>query len=122
MKIRNACKRDMKYIISLFDKYEFNLDVKHLKRLIVSVDEEDKIIGVLYLNTVLECSFLANENLSKRSRIVALKLLVSQGIKEVKRLDFDGTHAFANEKIAKILKKHFNFQTGKGENLFLFVE
>jgi len=122
MRIRSACARDMKCIIDLFKKHDFKLDTKHLERLIVYVDKKDKILGILMLNTVLECSFITDEALPKKSRILALKALVAQGKKEVKTLHFDLVHAFSNDKIEKILMKHFKFVEGKGKNLIYFVE
>lgn len=122
IRLRSACKRDISYIDGLFVKNGFKLDTDHLERLIVSVDDEDKILGILYLNTVLEASFITDEDLPKRSRIRSLSLLVEQGKREVKAIGYDLVHAFANDKTEGILVKHFGFEAGKGVNLILFVE
>jgi hypothetical protein len=89
--------------------------------ILVVEDENEVPVAIMSLNTVLECCFLTAKGATKRNRIEALKLLVENGKREVKTLGYDGTHAFANDKIANILKKHFQFVPAKGENLFLFV-
>lgn len=122
IRLRNACQRDVQYIHELFDKYDFKIDPKHLERLIVTEEGNGNITGVLYLNSVLECSFITDERLSRRSRCNSLNLLVAQGKREVKAIGYDLVHAFSNEKLESILKKHFGFTTGKGTNLILFVE
>lgn len=123
MRIRAALNRDIGQIDKLFTDSGFKLDIKHLERLIVAEDDNGKIAGVLYLNTVLECTFLTDEKgVSRKKRVNSLKLLVEQGKKEVKAIGFDLVHAFANEKIAPILEKHFGFEQGKGKNLILFTE
>lgn len=119
--LRNACKRDASHIQELFDRNGFKLDLDHLERLIVT-EENDKVTGILYLNTVLEASFITDEDLPKRSRIRSLSLLVEQGKREVKAIGYDLVHAFANDKTESILVKHFGFEPGKGVNLILFVE
>lgn len=121
MIIRRAVKRDLEFISNLYDFYDFKLEPKHLQSLAVS-EVDNEIVAVMSLNTVLECCFLTGENASRKSKIQALKRLVEVGISETQRLGYDGVHAFANDKIASILKKHFEFKPGKGENLFLFVE
>jgi len=120
-RLRNACQRDIQYIQRLFEAYDFKLDPKHLERLMVT-EENERITGVLYLNTVLECSFLTDDSLPRTVRGRSLNLLVDQGKKEVKAIGYDLVHAFSNERLEGILKKHFGFQPGKGTNLVLFVE
>lgn len=122
IRLRNACQRDLKYVQELFDKYNYKIDPEHMERLILTEAEDGQITGILYLNTVLECSFLTDEGLSQRSRAESLILLVEQGKKEVKSIGYDLVHAFSNERLEGILKKHFGFTTGKGTNLVLFVE
>lgn len=122
MRLRGARKADTEFIAKLYDEYDFKLDPSHLQIMIVAEDDNGSPIAVMSLNTVIECSFLTIKESRKRDKIEALKRLVEQGMSEVKTLGYDGTHAFANEKIAPTLKKHFGFVTAKGENLFLFVE
>ena len=121
MIIRRAKREDLKFISNLYDFYDFKMEPRHLQSLAVA-EEDDYIIGIMSLNTVLECCFLTAENASRKSKIQALKELVLVGIGEIRRLKYDGTHAFANDKIAGILEKHFDFVPGKGTNLFLHVD
>lgn len=120
MIIRPAKKSDLRYVDMLYSLYDFKLDPQHIQSLAVA-EEDDKIIAVMSINTVLECCFLTNQTASRRDKIVALKRLVEVGKQEVSDLKYDGVHAFANEAISGILKKHFDFVPAKGENLFLFV-
>lgn len=122
MIIRRAEKKDLKFISDLYDSYDFKLEPKHLQSLAVAEEVGNEIVGVMSLNTVLECCFLTNRNSSRKNKIQALKRLVEVGISETRRLKYDGVHAFANEAIAGILSKHFDFVSGKGTNLWLNVE
>jgi len=121
MIIRNARREDAKVIEELYNKYDFKLDLDHTERLLVA-QEKQSIVAVMGINTVLECCFLTSDGVSRKNKINSLKRLVTCGILEIKELNYDGIHAFANESIAPILKKHFGFVPGIGENLFLFVE
>ena len=122
MKLRGARKTDLKFIEDLYNQYDFKLDPKHLEMIVVAEDDDGIPVAIMSLNTVLECSFLTIKDSKKRNKVNALKMLVEQGKREVKTLGYDGAHAFANDLIAPVLKKHFNFVPAKGENLFLFVE
>lgn len=122
MRIRSACKKDIPIIQEMFNKSDFKIDPTHLERLIVSETEEGQVIGILMLNTVLECTFVTSDNLSRKSRIQSLRALYEIGKREVKAIGYDLVHGFSNDKISPILLKHFNFQEGKGRNLVLFVE
>lgn len=122
MRIRGAGVRDTAIIKKLFDEYEFKLDTPHLERIIIAEDDNGKPIAVMSLNTVLECCFLTVNGSHRRDKIEALKLLVETGKTEVKNIGYDLVHAFANDKIEGILKKHFCFEDAKGKNLVLFVE
>lgn len=122
MILRGARKSDSDFIRSIYSEYNFKLDPSHLEMIIIAEDDENKPIAIMSLNTVLECCFLTVKNSKRRDKIEALKRLVRQGMLEVRNLGYDGTHAFANDTIAPVLKKHFNFVPAKGENLFLFVD
>lgn len=122
MRIRGARKADLREIEGFYKESNCHLDVDHLERLIVAEGDDSKLIAVLTLNTVLECTFLTAPDATKRDRIESLKHLVEHGKREVKELKYELVHAFANDLIKDILKKHFEFQDAKGTNLVLFVE
>lgn len=121
MTIRPAQKSDRALIEKLYAEHEFKLDPAHLRMMLIAEDDLGSI-AIMSLNTVLECSFLTMKGASKRGKIEALKRLVLVGKEHVKNFGYDGVHAFSNESIAPILKRHFEFVPAKGENLFLFVE
>lgn len=121
MIIRPAKRSDSKFIQEIFTKYDFKLDSIHLKSIWIAEDSKGPI-AVMSINTVLECSFLTADDRSRKDKISSLVQLVEVGKEEIKNLKYDGIHAFANAKIAEILKKHFSFVPGKGENLYLFVD
>ena len=121
MIIRGARKSDLKFIEDIYREYDFKLEPKHIEMMVIAEDEDSTPIAVMSLNTVLECSFLTSKTSLKKQKVEALKQLVEIGIREVKQLGYDNTHAFSNELIAPILKKHFGFKPANGENLILFV-
>lgn len=122
MRIRGSSVRDIAQIHAIYDHYQYKLDIPHLEQIAVAVDEDDQVIAVMVLNTVLECTFLTKPTAAKRDKLEALKQLVESGRRSVKELGYDLVHAFANEKIKGILKKHFGFQNAEGTNLVLFME
>ena len=121
MRVRKAIAEDIPLIKALFEQAEFTLDVKHLESVLVA-DDEFGPIAVMSLSSLLECTFLTMEVARQRDKIEALKHLVTCGSCEVRNLGYTHVHAFANQAIAGILRKHFKFQPGIGENLVLFVE
>jgi len=122
MKIRGANNRDVVTISKLYDEYGFKLEPNHLEMILIAEDDNNKIIAIASLNTVLECAFLTVKDAGRKNKIEALKKLIQISKQSVRDLKYDLVHAFANELIAPILKKHFEFQPAKGENLVLFVE
>ena len=121
MIVRGARNSDIKLIAELFKKMNFNLDAKHVETMLIA-EEAFEPVAVMTINTLLECNFLTLEDTRQREKIEALKKLVHCGIIEVKNLGYSQIHAFANQQISGILKKHFEFKPGVGENLILFVE
>lgn len=117
-----AKKSDSKFIEELYKEYDFKLQPSWIKYMAIAEDENSNPIAVMSLNTILECCFLTVKNSTRKNRIKALKRLVELGVLETKLLGYDGAHGFSNKEIAPILKKHFGFVPGKGENLFLSVE
>lgn len=116
---RAACQRDLEQINKIIADSNFVIDGPKLEMLIVAVDKNDKVIGFLSLVTVLECAFLFDSNLSLKDRISSLKEFAKVGANEAKNLGFDIVHAFVEEdKVAKLLQKHFEFQPTKSTVLY----
>lgn len=106
---RGARVADFKQIEALYLADGFVFDAKHLERVIV-IEDNDIIVAVGVLTTILECAFITNHQASRKSRVLALTHLVDQTAIEMKNIGFDIVHAFVtNEAMLKILKSKFNF-------------
>lgn len=112
LRLRSACPRDLKAIDKLIEDYKFNFDVKHIESLLVVIDEDqNEIIAVGSLTTILESMFLTDKSKSKRSRIKALQMLMVQADMITAELKYSSYHAFTtNDSIWNILMKKFGFQ------------
>lgn len=109
IRVRGACRTDYKEIERLYKKDNFNIDFRHLERLMV-VEDANGIIAVGCLATLLEASFVTDETRSQRQRVLALTALLQQVDKEVKTLAYDNFHVYiTNESMMTILKGKFNF-------------
>jgi hypothetical protein len=122
LRVRGAGIRDAELIKSLFDKADYPLDIKHIEMLVV-VEDEDGIIAVGSLVTLLEATFLVTENRSKRDKIDALIKLTEQAKVEAKYLDYNLFHVFTkNPQVERTLAKSLGFTPGHGTNLVCFTE
>jgi N-acetylglutamate synthase-like GNAT family acetyltransferase len=123
MRIRGAGARDVSKIDKLFKDYSFKLDPNHLEMMLVAEDEDEEIIGVCSLVTILECTFITDQKIRLRDRVEALKELVRIGSREAHDLGYDVVHAFSqNKQVINTLKKHFEFQDATGQVLVKFTD
>lgn len=108
-RLRGASGKDFPSIERLFLQAGFKLDYKHMERLMV-VEDENGIIAVGSLATLVEASFVVEPLRSKKNKVLALTALLQQVDKEVENLKYDNFHVFAtNDDIIGILKKKFKF-------------
>lgn len=109
LRIRGAAQKDFPFIEKLFADYKFDIDFKHLERMMV-VEDEIGIIAVGSLCTILEAAFVTDNTRSQRNKVVALTALLQQVNKEASNLNYKSFHVFAtNDSIIKILKNKFEF-------------
>lgn len=108
-RLRGASGKDYPAIDWLFRNAGFTLDYRHMERLMV-VEDEQGIIAVGSLATLLEASFVVEPTRSKKSKVIALTALMHQVDKEVNTLKYDNFHVFAtNDDIISILRNKFKF-------------
>lgn len=118
---RPAQLKDLKIIKEIYTQYECNLDTDHLKTLMVAI-ENDQIIAVGCITTVLEVSFLSAKDAKKPDRIDALKEMLNKADKVVADLGYNSYHSFCtNTQLTHTLKKHFSFEDAAGQNLIKWV-
>lgn len=109
VRVRGASIKDYTHIERLYKNANFKVDYKHLEHVMV-VEDENGIIAIGSLNTILEASFLTESSRSQRSRVIALVALMDFVDTSVRNLNYDSFHVFAtNDTILKILKGKFKF-------------
>lgn len=113
MWIRAAAKSDFKLIDELYRNGDFTLDIGHLEQILIAEDDNG-IVAVGLLNTLLEVSFLTVPNRARKSRVLALTALLQQVNIETQKLGYTSVHAFVtNDKMLHILKEKFKFIKSK---------
>lgn len=119
LRIRGANKQDFTFVEKLYSNSNFEINFKHLERLMV-IEDEHGIIAVGSLATILEASFVTDPTRSQRSRVIALTALLKQVDREVEILQYTNFHVFAtNDSILKILKHKFKFVKTSAKQVLL---
>ena len=122
MRVRKAKLNDLGIINKLIDSYKFNLDTAHLTSTLIVESDTGKIIAFGSLVTLLESMFVTDPSVSKRERLIALKLLVNRSNEEVKKQGYESYHGYVeHENVEKLLIKHFKFVKVIGNNLIRWI-
>jgi hypothetical protein len=109
MKLRSAEPSDYGAIDNIYSASGFVLDPGHLQRVLV-VEDEDGIVAVGSLSTIIEGTFLTDDTRAKREKAIALMYLMDHIDTELQSINYDHINVFCtNESIGKILKRKFEF-------------
>lgn len=113
LRIRGASSRDIHDIDKMLAKYNFpNFDIHHIEMLVViEEDEEDRIIAVASLTTLLEATFITDKEVDRKTRVEALRLALNTAKTSVDQLGYNSyVVSVKDELVAKTLKQKFEFQ------------
>lgn len=86
------------------------------------VEDDEIIVAVGLLSTLLEATFVTDPKAEHRVRIAALKALVYNSDTEVHKLGYDSYHGYvADSLVKKTLMKSFHFVQVVGDNLIRWI-
>lgn len=122
MRIRGAMARDSGIIDRLYKEQDFVLDVNNIESLIVIEDDNGAVFAVGSLVKILEAAFVVDSKKSRRDRIKALKLLLTQAEQITFNLGYGSYHSFIKKiSVIELLKHKFGFKQCIGSAFIKFV-
>lgn len=120
LSLRKPRSSDSKRLHEIWERNyskEFPLpDLSHSVIDAVVVDENDKVLGFGIVKLFAEAVMTLDKSQPTRVKIETLRLLFQEAIRGVVGADLHHIHAFVQDpEFSRLMKKHFGFETAKGE-------
>ena len=117
---------DLEAINEIWDKFykdEFGLPPLDKAVYAVAVEDKGKLVGFGQTRLTTESLMVIDQSLSIRDKVEILKLIMEAQTIGLTKAGLDETHAFAqNPSFARILRRHFGYESVKGESLVMRIE
>lgn len=113
---------DIDEIRRIYEKRDFAWQEPRLELGTIVVRQNDKMIGAGHLHPIVESIMLLDPDVSKRTKIAAIDMMMRQAIIDSRSLGLAEIHAWVKEpEFLRYLKKRYGHEEPRGTSLVLRI-
>ena len=113
---------DIDEIRRIYEKRDFAWQEPRLELGTIVIRQNDKMIGAGHLHPIVESVMLLDPDVSKRTKIAAIDMMMRQAIIDSRSLGLAEIHAWVKEpEFLRYLKKRYGHEEPRGTSLVLRI-